>query len=95
MSLVAVYAPTEICEGDEKEMFYAKLDSILDQCPRQDTFIILGNLNAATGTERTGYELCVVSHVSDTRNANSSLLLKIENYSFLVSEIRTAPLDLV
>ena len=33
MSLVAVYTPTEVCGADEKEMFYAKLDSVLDQCP--------------------------------------------------------------
>ena len=28
MSVVAVYAPTEVCETEE--MFYAKLDSVLD-----------------------------------------------------------------
>ncbi len=31
MSLVAVYAPTEMCETEE-ETFYGKLDSVLDQC---------------------------------------------------------------
>ena len=31
-SLVAVYALTEVCGADEKETFYAKLDSVLDQC---------------------------------------------------------------
>ena len=30
MSVVAVYAPTEVCETEEKEMFYAKLDSVLN-----------------------------------------------------------------
>ena len=29
MSVVAVYAPTEMCETEEKEMFYTKLDSVL------------------------------------------------------------------
>ena len=29
ISVVAVYAPTEVCETEE-EMFYAKLDSVLD-----------------------------------------------------------------
>lgn len=75
MSLVAVYAPTEMCEIEEKEMFYAKLDSVLDQCPPRDTLIVLGDFNAATGTERAGYELCVGPHGSGTRNTNSSLLL--------------------
>ena len=35
MSLVAVYTPTEVCGADEIEIFYAKLDSVLDQCSDQ------------------------------------------------------------
>ena len=75
MSLIAVYAPTEMSEFEEKEMFYAKLDSVVDQCPSRDTLVVLGDFNAVTGTERAGYELCVGPHGSGTRNANSSLLL--------------------
>ena len=56
-------------------MFYAKLDSVMEQCLRRVTFIVLGDFNAAAGTERTGYELCVGSHGSGTRNTNSFLLL--------------------
>ena len=29
MSLVAVYTPIKVCGADEKETFYAKLDSVL------------------------------------------------------------------
>ena len=75
MFVVVVYAPTEVCESDEKEMFYAKLDSVLDQCPRRDALIVLGDFNAVTGTERAGYEICVGPHGSGTRNDNSSFLL--------------------
>ena len=57
MSVVAVYAPTEVYETEE-EMFYAKLDSVLDQCPRRDALIVLGDFNAVIGTERAGYEMC-------------------------------------
>ena len=35
-----------------KEAFYAMLQSVVDQCPRQDTLLVLGDFNAATGTER-------------------------------------------
>ena len=72
MSVVAVYAPTEVCETEEKEMFNAKLNSVLDQCPRRDALIILGDLNAVTGTERAGYEICVGAHGSGTRNKKQS-----------------------
>ena len=57
MSVVAVYAPTEVCETEE-EMFYTKLDSVLDQCSYRDAFIASGNFNVVTGTMGAGYELC-------------------------------------
>ena len=75
LSLVAGYAPTNVCGAVEKEMFYDKLDSILDQCPHRDTLIVLRNFNAVTDTERSGYELCVGPHGSGTKNTNSSLFL--------------------
>ena len=75
MSVVAVYAPTETSKPEEKEMFYAKLDSVVEQCPSRDTLLVLGDFNAVTGTEREGYELCVGPHGSGTRNNNSSLFL--------------------
>ena len=57
MSLIAVYAPTEVCETEEMDVFYAKLDSVLDRCPSRDTLVILGDFNATAGTERDGYEI--------------------------------------
>ena len=62
MSVVAVYAPTEVCETEEKEMFYTRLNSVLEQCLRRDALIVLGDFNAVTGTERAGYEICVGPH---------------------------------
>ena len=47
----------------------------MDQCPRRDARIILGDFNAVTGTERDGYEISVGPHGSGTRNDNSSFLL--------------------
>ena len=75
ISLIAVYAPTEMGSLDSKEMFYAKLDSVTDQCPRGDILIVLGDFNAVTGSERDGYEACVGPHGSGNRNVNSSYFL--------------------
>ncbi|KAG0717244.1 hypothetical protein GWK47_054849 [Chionoecetes opilio] len=52
-----VYPPTEVCETEEKEMLYAKFDSVLDQFPPRDTLIVLGDFNATTVTVRDGYVL--------------------------------------
>ena len=47
-----------------KEAFYATLKSVVDQCPRGDTLLILGDFNASIGTDRDGYETCVGPHGS-------------------------------
>ena len=70
-----MYTPTKVCEIEEKEMFYSKLDFLLDQCPHHNALIVLGDFNAVTGTERAGYEICVGPHGSGTRNDNSSSFL--------------------
>ncbi|XP_045130251.1 uncharacterized protein LOC123515575 [Portunus trituberculatus] len=83
MSVVAVYAPTEMCETKEKEMFYVKLDSVLDQCPCRDALIVLGDVNAVNGTERAGYELYVGPHCSGNRNDNNCFLLNLARSRWL------------
>ena len=42
MSIDAVYAPTETCEIEE--MFYVKINSVLEQCLRFDALIVLATL---------------------------------------------------
>ena len=46
VSLVFVYAPTEVSDLTVKDAFYATLESVVDQCPRRDTVLILGDFNA-------------------------------------------------
>ena len=49
-----------------KDTFYATLETVVDQCPRRDTFLVLGDFNALTGTDRDDYETCVCPHGSGT-----------------------------
>ena len=64
VSLVSVYAPTEASDLTMKDAFYATLESVVDQCPRRDNLLVLGDFNASTGTDRDGDEMCVSSHGS-------------------------------
>ena len=52
VSLVSEYAPTEASDLTMKDVFYAMHESVVDQCPRRDTLLVLGDFNALTGTER-------------------------------------------
>ena len=54
ISLVSVYSPTEASDLTVKDTFYAKLESVVDQCPRRDTLLVFGDFSASTGTDRDG-----------------------------------------
>ena len=58
-----------------KEAFSATLESVVDQCPKQDTVLVLGDFNASTATDRDGYETCVDPYGSVTVNQNSTRFL--------------------
>jgi len=53
LSLINVYAPTNDRPEDEKDSFYSLLERTYDQCPRNDIKIVLGDLNAQVGREKT------------------------------------------
>ena len=71
LSLVSVYAPIEASDLTMKDVFHAMLESVVVQHPRRDTLLVLGDLNASTGTNGDGYETCVGPHGSRTVNQNS------------------------
>ena len=48
---------------------------MVDQCPRRDTLLTLGDFNASTATDRDGYEMCVGHHGSGTVNQNNTKFL--------------------
>ena len=75
ISLVSVYAPTDASDLTVKDAFYSTLESVVDQYPRRDTLLVLGDFNASTGTDRDGYETCVGPHGSGTVNLNSTKFL--------------------
>ena len=59
-SLVSVYAPTDVSDLTMKDaLYYVMLESVVDQCSRQDILLALGDFNASTGTGRDGYKMCV------------------------------------
>ena len=75
ISLVSVYAPTAVSDLTVKDAFHATRESGVDQCPRRDTLLVLGDFIASTGADRHGYETCVGPHGSGTENLNSNKFL--------------------
>jgi len=52
ITLINVYAPTADHTEETKEQFYDNLRYLLDKTPKNDTIIILRDLNAQLGKER-------------------------------------------
>ena len=75
ISLISVYAPTEVSDLTVKDTFDTTLESVVDQCPRRNTLLVLGDFNASTGTDRDGYGTFVGPHGSGTVNQNSTKFL--------------------
>lgn len=48
-----------MCDLEEKDISYAKLDSALDQYPSSNTFVLLEVINLTTSTGRINYKLCI------------------------------------
>lgn len=51
ISIVNIYAPTEVAEHIVKDNFYEKLSKICEDLPKNDEVIILGDANAQIGKE--------------------------------------------
>ncbi|XP_069975754.1 uncharacterized protein [Penaeus vannamei] len=75
MSLIAVYAATDVCKLDLKEMFFAKLVFVLDSCPWRSIHIVFGDFSVVSGCDRAGYEMSACPHGSgaDTSSENGLL----------------------
>ena len=56
MSLIAVYAPTNVPGNEEEtEAFYQSLQSVVEQVPVRDMLLILGDFNARVGNDMSAW----------------------------------------
>ncbi|XP_069980162.1 craniofacial development protein 2-like [Penaeus vannamei] len=75
ISIIAVYAPIDVCKLDVKEMFYTKLASVSDRCPQRDIHVVLGDFNVVCGYHQAGYEMSVSLHGSGNDAGSENSLL--------------------
>ena len=52
-NIINVYAPHNERPEEEKDKFYRKLEKAYEECPRNDIKIIIGDLNAQVGREKS------------------------------------------
>ena len=76
MSLVNMYAPTEDKEDPEKENFYEELQLVIDQIPKSDTILVLGDANAKLRKEDIYKEVIGKHTLHELSNRNGEMLLE-------------------
>ena len=75
LTIIVAYAPTEEHHAVEKDNFYAQLEALSRSISPHDQLLILGDLNAVSGTDRQGYEQVVGKFGHGNANDNTFRLL--------------------
>ena len=54
VTIIQCFAPTNEATEEAKDDFYEHLQAVVEQVPRRDVKIVMGDLNAKVGTDSTG-----------------------------------------
>ena len=73
--IVSSYAPIMTNSDDTKAMFYEELNSIIQDVPKEDKLIILGDFNARVGCDYQAWEGILGKYGVGQCNSNGLLLL--------------------
>jgi exonuclease III len=76
VSLVNMYFPTKDKADPEKEIFYEELQLVIDQIPKSDTILVLGDANAKLGKEDIYKEVSGKHTLHELSNRNGEMLLE-------------------
>jgi hypothetical protein len=76
VTLINMYAPTEEKADSEKENFYEEPQLVIDQIPKSDTILVLGDANAKLGKEDIYKEVSGKHTLHNLSNRNGEMLLE-------------------
>jgi len=62
IAVIQVYAPTSDSSEEDIEKFYGQLEQTIEELPKKDVKIIIGDWNAKVGTDNVGWEQVIGSH---------------------------------
>ena len=84
ITIIQCYAPTNVADEIEKEDFYEILQAAIDDMPKRDMKILMGDLNAKVGLDNSNRELIVGAHGVGIKNENGELFTDFCAFNDLV-----------
>ena len=85
LNVIQCYAPTNDKDDGTKGEFYNKLRTLLDELPRKDINILMGDLNAKIGSDNRGYSEIMGTHGLGQMNENGELFAGLcADYSLVI-----------
>ena len=74
LNIIQCYAPTNDKDGETKDDFYNKLQTLCDKLKEKDMTILMGDLNAKIGSDSSGYEEVMGRQGLGKMNENGEML---------------------
>lgn len=78
LSIVNVYAPTEDKEDNEKDLFYSEVQKVIDEVPKHNILMVVGDMNAKVGREINAFGPAIGNEsLHETSNNNGTRLVSL------------------
>jgi len=77
ITTITVHAPTEDKDANEKEEFYDTLEETLDETPKYDVTLIIGDFNAQIGNQVSNKGVSGIYTIHEESNNNRDLLCQL------------------
>ena len=74
MTIIQCYAPTNEAQEETKDIFYQQLQKTINEIPKHDLLLLIGDLNAKVGRNNEGRERTMGTHGCGDMNENGELL---------------------
>ena len=84
VTVIMCYAPTNAAEEEEKQQFYAQLQTVVDIVANRDMLIVMGDMNAKVGQENLGREREMGKHGLGVMNENGEMFADFCAFNELV-----------
>ncbi|XP_073668649.1 uncharacterized protein [Paramisgurnus dabryanus] len=84
VTLIQCYSPTNDADKEAKENFYNSLQTVVNELPKRDIKILMGDLNAKIGKDNLGKELIMGTQALGEMNENGELFTDFCAFNDLV-----------